>query len=108
MKRVTVHYSKPTDLPVASIILKPLNALWAATGGLIPAFLVWGVVTHGSPALLVAYEGYRCAYLDAFGGFYSRNTSNNCHWLAFRKLDVSPQKLINDFKEGFSNVPSND
>jgi hypothetical protein len=108
MKRVTVHYSKPTDLPVASIFLKPLNALWAVTGGLIPAFLVWGVVTHGSPALFVAHEGYRCAYLDAFGGFYSRDTSNSCHWFAFRKLDVSPQKLINDIQEGFSNVPSND
>lgn len=101
MKRVTVRYSKPDRLPSTSIALIPPNLLWALTGVLIPAFLVWGLVTHGSPALLVADEGYRCAYLDAFGGFYSRNTSNSCHWFAFRKLDVSPQKLINDIKEGF-------
>lgn len=108
MKRVTVKYSKPDRLPSTSIALRPLSLLWALTGVITPAFFVWGLVTQGSPALLVTDEGYRCAYLDAFGGFYSRNTSNSCHWFAFRKLDVSPQKLINDIKEGFSNVPSID
>lgn len=107
MKRVIVKSPQSLSLPSAGLATRPLSYLWALTGGVVPAFLLWGLVTHGSPALLVADEGYRCGYIDAFGGFYSRSVSNSCHWLAFRKLDVSLQKLITDIQEGFSNVPSN-
>lgn len=101
MKRVTVNYSKPIDMPKASLALKPVAALWPLTGGLIPVFLIWGLITYGSPALLVAEENYRCAYLDAFGGLYTNTLSSGCPWYAFRKIEVIPQDVIKTFKEGF-------
>lgn len=99
MKRVIVKSPQSLSLPRAGLATRPLSYLWALTGGVVPAFLLWGLITHGSPAVLIAEEYTRCIYLDIFGGFQTNKPHSECHWQAFRKLEVFPPELMQKFKE---------
>ena len=87
---VTVRHKQALKLKLPFFLLKPLTYLWPLAALPLPALVLYGLTTYGSPMMWYEKSPYYCTYFDVIGFITIRNLSHTeCPKFAFRKFHTA-------------------
>ena len=93
MMHITVRRKARLTLKLPFFLLKPVAYLWPLVSLCLPALVLYGLITYGSPMMWYEKSPYYCTYFDVIGFITVKNLSHTeCPKYAFRKFHV-PQIL---------------
>lgn len=86
---ITVKKRTQVKLRLRPALFKPMLYLWPILPICLPALLLSGLATYGSPMLWYEKNPYYCTYFDVIGFITVSNLSHTeCPQYAFRKFYV--------------------
>lgn len=87
MMHVTVRRKRRLRLKLPLFLLKPVTYLWPLAAIPLPALVLYGLMTYGSPMIWYEKSPYYCTYFDVIGFVTVKNLSHTeCPKFAFRKF----------------------
>ncbi len=90
---ITIRQNPRLKLKLPFFILKPVIYLWPLMSLCLPALVLYGLTTYGSPMMWYERSPYYCTYFDVIGFVTVKNIPHKeCPKFAFRKFHT-PQIL---------------
>lgn len=87
MMRITVRKRGQLKFKLPFFLLKPVKYLWPLASLYLPALVLYGLTTYGSPMMWYEKSPYYCTYFDVIGFIRVKNVSHTeCPSYAFRKF----------------------
>ena len=87
MIRITVKQRRWPKLKLPFFLLKPVKHLWPLASLYLPALVLYGLTTYGSPMMWYEKSPYYCTYFDVIGFITVKNISHTkCPKFAFRRF----------------------
>lgn len=87
MMRITVKHKRRFKFKFPFYFLKPVLHLWPLASLYLPALLLYGLTTYGSPMMWYEKRPYHCTYFDVIGFIkVTKDRRTECPSYAFRKF----------------------